>query len=358
MPEDASAEARISSPGERRQSLGQPAHDVFVSYSTHDKPTADAIVSRLEQAGIRCWVAPRDIIPGRVFGDAIEQAIETSRLMVVVFSGNTNQSHHVHREVERAVANDVVIIPFRIESVQPSGAMAYFLSSEHWLDAITPPLDAHIGQLVKVARMLLENTPVTTREQAPETAPPIPATAPPSRRRWLLPVLVAAGSVAILGLVAGLLFALVPSGPARPKAAQPKTVALARLTTGNCLETPQAWAQNKSRRSQFWNGAAWPTSFTVVPCRTLHSAEVFFSGNVWAAQPAYPGDKALKKQALAQCYSAFKTYVGVPYSESTFLFTYTYPDSQTWPQGDRQLLCVAFGANGSEFRNSIRGTGQ
>lgn len=358
MSEDASAEARISGSDERRQSLGRPAHDVFVSYSTHDKPAADAIVSRLEQAGVRCWVAPRDIMPGRVFGDAIEQAIETSRLMVVVFSGQTNQSHHVHREVERAVAHDVVIIPFRIESAEPSGAMAYFLSSEHWLDAITPPLDAHIGQLVKVARMLLDNAPVPMGEQLPETAPPVPVTSPRSRRRWLLPVLITAGSLAVLGLVVGLVFALVPSGPARPKTAQPKTVAIASLTTGNCLETPQAWAQNNWRRFQFWNGTSWPTAFTVVPCGTLHGAEVFFSGNMWAAQRAYPGDKAIYRQALARCYSAFKSYVGVPYSGSTLLFTSTNPDSDTWSMGDRQVLCIAYGAGGDQFRNSIKGTGQ
>ena len=60
------SDTRPSPPGRDREGAGQPAHDVFVSYSTNDKPVADAIVSRLEQAGIRCWVAPRDIIPGQV----------------------------------------------------------------------------------------------------------------------------------------------------------------------------------------------------------------------------------------------------------------------------------------------------
>jgi hypothetical protein len=39
-------------------------HDVFVSYSSDDKPTADAVCATLENKGIRCWIAPRDILPG------------------------------------------------------------------------------------------------------------------------------------------------------------------------------------------------------------------------------------------------------------------------------------------------------
>lgn len=39
--------------------------DIFISYSSQDKPTADAACAVLEAAGIRCWIAPRDIMPGR-----------------------------------------------------------------------------------------------------------------------------------------------------------------------------------------------------------------------------------------------------------------------------------------------------
>lgn len=34
---------------------------VFISHSTADKAIADAICHRLEEAGVRCWIAPRDI---------------------------------------------------------------------------------------------------------------------------------------------------------------------------------------------------------------------------------------------------------------------------------------------------------
>ena len=37
---------------------------VFISYSHTDKASADAACATLEQAGIRCRIAPRDIVPG------------------------------------------------------------------------------------------------------------------------------------------------------------------------------------------------------------------------------------------------------------------------------------------------------
>lgn len=131
------------------------AHDVFVSYSKEDKPVADAVVAGLEHSGIRCWVAPRDITPGSSWGDAIISAIEGSRFMVIILSGNSNRSKQVVREVERAVANNVIIIPFRIENIDPTGAMAYFLSTEHWLDAITPPLERHIEKLQTTLQLFM-----------------------------------------------------------------------------------------------------------------------------------------------------------------------------------------------------------
>jgi serine protease Do len=137
-------------------------HDVFVSYSNPDKPVADAIVARLEREGIRCWIAPRDVIPGQVWGSAIVKAIQDSRLMIVVISDESNQSTHVPREVERAVANDVIVVPFRIDAVEPTGAMAYYLASEHWLDAMTPPLESHLTQLAQVAHALLDSASTAT----------------------------------------------------------------------------------------------------------------------------------------------------------------------------------------------------
>lgn len=135
------------------------AHEVFISFSTKDKPTADAVCAVLEARGIRCWMAPRDVLPGVDWGEAIIDAINETAIMVLVLSRNANESVQLKREVERAVHKGTIIIPFRIEDVPLSKALEYHISTTHWLDALTPPLESHLAHLADRIEGLLKRTP-------------------------------------------------------------------------------------------------------------------------------------------------------------------------------------------------------
>jgi hypothetical protein len=139
------------------------AHDVFICYSSQDKAVADAVCATLESRKIRCWIAPRDVLPSIPFAEALIDGINNSRLMVLVFSKNSNQSPQVMREAERAVNKGIPILPFRIEDVALSKSMEYFLSAPHWLDALTPPMEKHLQKLADtVATILGTEVPITT----------------------------------------------------------------------------------------------------------------------------------------------------------------------------------------------------
>jgi hypothetical protein len=132
------------------------AHDVFISYSTADKPVADAVCAGLEQRGFSCWVAPRDIVPGLDWGAAIIDAINDAKVMVLIFSSSANTSKQIKREVERAVSKGVTLIPLRIEDVPLGKTLEYFISSEHWMDALSRPLEPHVDRLADAIRALLK----------------------------------------------------------------------------------------------------------------------------------------------------------------------------------------------------------
>jgi FKBP-type peptidyl-prolyl cis-trans isomerase FklB len=134
------------------------AHDVFISHSSKDKIIADAVCAMLEQNRIRCWIAPRDITPGKEWGEAIIDAISGSRVMILIFSANANGSPQIRREVERAVNKEVVVVPLRIENVVPTKALEYFIGSVHWLDALTQPFEMHLEKLVRVVQGALGGT--------------------------------------------------------------------------------------------------------------------------------------------------------------------------------------------------------
>ncbi len=148
------------------------AYDVFVSYSSKDKPTADAVCAVLESRGIRCWVAPRDILPGRDWGGSIIEAIKGARVMVLVFSANANTSTQIKREVERAVNKGIPVIPLRIEDVTPTETLEYFLSTPHWLDAFTPPLEQHLEYLVDVVQKIIGQQSAVAEKKAELPATP------------------------------------------------------------------------------------------------------------------------------------------------------------------------------------------
>jgi hypothetical protein len=148
------------------ETLSRTKHDVFISYSSEDKPIADAICANLESRRIRCWIAPRDILPGTSYAQGILNGIEGSQVFVVVFSSYANSSPHVMREVERAVNLGLPIITFRIEEIVPSHEMKYYLGPIHWLDAISKPVEAHINKLAETVNYLLR--------QSGKYEPPVP----------------------------------------------------------------------------------------------------------------------------------------------------------------------------------------
>jgi hypothetical protein len=134
------------------------ARDVFVSHSVKDKAVAQAIVARLEADSVLCWIAPRDVVPGADWGESIIDAIESSRIMILILSRNADASPQIKREVERAVNKDVYIIPFRVDEIPPSKSLEYFISTSQWMDAFSPPLEPHLDNLAKTVKAVLKRS--------------------------------------------------------------------------------------------------------------------------------------------------------------------------------------------------------
>jgi hypothetical protein len=147
------------------------AHDVFISYSTKDKPIADAICTNLEIAGVRCWIAPRDIAPGEDWPRAIANAISQSHIMVLIFSMNANSSNQISRELSVAADYNLIIIPFKIDDVKPEPGKQYYLARTHWLEAMNPPTQNQINLLVERVKSIIPEAGTSNLEK---TALPIP----------------------------------------------------------------------------------------------------------------------------------------------------------------------------------------
>ncbi len=120
---------------------------VFISYASQDTAVANSIIENLEQHGLKCWLAPRDVRPGTEYADAIVAAINDAKAIVLVLSGSAVASSHVGREVERAASKHKQIIAFRIDTAPLSRSFEYFLSNSQWINVTAMGMPAALAKL-------------------------------------------------------------------------------------------------------------------------------------------------------------------------------------------------------------------
>jgi hypothetical protein len=158
------------------------APDVFISYASSDIAVADGVCGALEHAGVRCWVAPRDVLPGEFYADAIVHGIDAAQAIVLVLSQNAISSPHVLREVERASSKRHPVIALRIDTAPLPPALEYFLNMSQWLDASGRDPSGEFPRLVEAVRRAV-GSPAGTDRPATMVAPTvIPAAATISKK--------------------------------------------------------------------------------------------------------------------------------------------------------------------------------
>lgn len=122
-------------------------YDVFISHATEDLKVAEAIAHHLESGRARTYLARQQINAGTSWRAELARAIEASRSVVLIVSEHSNQSKHVRDEVTLACESGLTIFPFKLANVSLHDELKMPLAGTHWLDAIDPPLEAHIQRL-------------------------------------------------------------------------------------------------------------------------------------------------------------------------------------------------------------------
>ena len=91
-------------------------------------------------------------------------------------------------------------------------------------------------------------------------------------------------------------------------------------------------------------------------CNKPHDNEVFHVFNL-PDGPTVPSADTLDEAVYAECDKAYKTFVGIPYDDSTYNMTYLSPSNETWTQkNDREVVCYAYNEDGKQLTASIKGT--
>lgn len=125
--------------------------DFFISHSVQDRVLADAARAFLERQGFRCWKAPDDILPGQLWEDAIVDAIEQSRGILLIWTQASQDSAQVRRELSVASACCKDIFPLRIGEIFPEGVFKFYLLRTQWIDSSSEDLEEGLGRIVGAA---------------------------------------------------------------------------------------------------------------------------------------------------------------------------------------------------------------
>ena len=110
------------------------AADIFVSFASKDVRVAMTLCGALENRGFTCWISARDIEPGANFQSAIVRALRQAKIMLLVFTANSNTSEEMTKELALASQNKMIVIPLRVEDVTPNDAFAYEFATRQWID--------------------------------------------------------------------------------------------------------------------------------------------------------------------------------------------------------------------------------
>ncbi|MEX0151956.1 septum formation family protein [Microbacterium sp. LMI1-1-1.1] len=155
-----------------------------------------------------------------------------------------------------------------------------------------------------------------------------------TRTRLVLSTVLLTGAVALSGC--SIVQSIIPtsSQPVRDAGTGEVTEEVANgdvfsLRVGDCLNSTELGVDTEEIQS-----------VPIVPCSGAHDDEVYSAYLMDDGE--YPGADETTEQASAACETKFDTFIGLSYQESELDFWPMTPTPQSWAEGDREVLCIAF----------------
>ncbi|MGE0087495.1 MAG: toll/interleukin-1 receptor domain-containing protein [Desulfococcaceae bacterium] len=135
---------------------------IFLSFADQDKESARKLYSQLIQKNISVWFEPESLLPGQKREVMIREAIQNSRLFLVLLSSASVERGKVNKQVVQALdildefpENDIFVIPVRLNDCQPSHAK---LKMIHSVDMF-PNWDLGFQEIMRSIRAVFPRLP-------------------------------------------------------------------------------------------------------------------------------------------------------------------------------------------------------
>ena len=146
--------------------------DVFISYSREDKESVLSLAAKLREAGVSLWIDQGGIDGAAMWGEEIVNALENAKVLLLMVTEKSVNSHNVVKEVVLASERKEHILPVHLEPTRIPAGLKYPLAGIQHIEYFQGDPVENLKTIIRS----LERIGVTIRPPEPSVPSPLPAT--------------------------------------------------------------------------------------------------------------------------------------------------------------------------------------
>jgi TolB-like protein len=230
------------------------AGEIFICYRRSDQDKARLLHALLKQRGVDAWY---DVLvgAGEDWRRTTAKALDAAPIFVLLFSKSASESDDIGKELAAATFSKKLVVPVRIENIQPSGEFLYELASRNWFDAFENTearFEVLADRLAALVKGKADIAALSTDAQPP---PGIKAAPGPMLMR---PIVLGGLAAAALALIAAMaVFGLRPQASHPAAAPVSQHIAFFGFTPTGDDPAAKATAESGTDRMFQAMGSAW-----------------------------------------------------------------------------------------------------
>lgn len=138
---------------------------VFISYKSEEIDEALWVKDNLEAHGLTCWMAPMSITGSSSFATEIPQAISDCPVFVLLLSRKAQQSKIIPKELDQAISEGKIVMPFMMENCPLEGEFKFYLRNVQYYYAYQDKTAAMNKMLREIHSKLEPPKPRATKQK-------------------------------------------------------------------------------------------------------------------------------------------------------------------------------------------------
>ncbi len=128
----------------------------FISYSSKNQTSANAMRELFNKHNIDTWMAPYDIPAGSEYAEVLYDALTGCSCLVLMLTDVSQNSQWVKKEVNIAITNGKTVVPVKLEDIELNSSMKLYLNDQQIVPVHV--IEEKSAEIQKVLNSVIELT--------------------------------------------------------------------------------------------------------------------------------------------------------------------------------------------------------